>query len=81
MQENRHLSAQKEVHDPSILAGARQLLDACRTPQEMQEAVLAAVSRDQEWRGKQCLNLIAPESLASPTVRGFSQKKWEVVLP
>ena len=71
MQEVHHPSEQKEVHDPSILASARQLLDACRTPQEMQEAVLAAVARDQEWRGKQCLNLIAPESLASPTVRGL----------
>ena len=31
---------QFEVHDPDILATARAVLDACRSPQEMQEAVL-----------------------------------------
>src|SRR5713226_5725979 len=62
---------QLEVHDPDILANARAVLDACRSPQEMQEAVLAAVSRNEEWRGKRCLNLLAPEALTSPTVRGL----------
>ena len=33
---------QLEVHDPDILAHARSVLDACHSPQEMQEAVLAA---------------------------------------
>src|SRR5947209_8738678 len=37
----------------------------------MQEAVLSAVSRNEEWRGKRCLNLLAPEALTSPTVRGL----------
>lgn len=68
MQEVYHTSEQEEVHDPAILADARQLLEACRTPREMQEAVMAAVKRDQKWRGKQCLNLIAPEGPPSPTV-------------
>ncbi len=71
MQEVHLPSEQKEVHDQTILADARQLLEACRTPQEMQEAVLAAVTRDHEWRGKQCLNLIAPEGPMSPTVRSL----------
>ena len=35
-----------EVHDPEILTRARAVLDACRTPQEMQQAVLAAVARN-----------------------------------
>src|SRR5437870_12320415 len=63
--------AQLEVHDPDILANARALLDACRTPQEMQEAVLAAVSRNEAWRGQQCINLLAPEAPTSPTVRAL----------
>src|SRR2546421_3940686 len=62
---------QFEVHDPDILANARAVLDACRTPQEMQEAVLAAVARNEEWRGRQCLNLLAPEAPTSPTVRAL----------
>ncbi|GAC1384741.1 MAG: serine hydroxymethyltransferase [Ktedonobacteraceae bacterium] len=71
MQEIHFSTDQGEVHDPAILASARQLLEACHTPQEMQEAVISAVTRDQEWRGKQCLNLLAPESPASPTVRAL----------
>ncbi len=62
---------QTEVHDPAILSHAKAVLDACRSPQEMQEAVLAAVSRNEEWRGKRCLNLLAPEALTSPTVRAL----------
>ena len=60
-----------EVHDQSILANARAIIEACRSPEEMQEAVLDAVSRNEEWRGKQCINLLAPEALTSPTVRGL----------
>jgi glycine hydroxymethyltransferase len=60
-----------EVHDPAILAEARAVLDACATPAEMQEAVLGAVARNEEWRGRRCLNLLAPEAPTSPTVRGL----------
>ncbi len=62
---------QLEVHDPDLLATARAILDACRSPQEMQEAVLAAVSRNEAWRGRQCINLLAPEAPTSPTVRAL----------
>ncbi len=62
---------QVEVHDKAILSHARALIDACPSPQEMQEVVLSAVSRNEEWRGKRCLNLLAPEALTSPTVRGL----------
>ncbi len=60
-----------EVHDPQTLAAARALLDACRTPARMQEAVVAAVRRNEEWRGQQCLNLLAPEAPTTPTVRAL----------
>lgn len=60
-----------EVHDTAILAQARAVLDACSSLQEMQEAVLAAVARNEEWRGKRCLNLLAPEAPTSPTVRAL----------
>ena len=63
--------AQLEVHDPAILATARAILDACSSPQEMQEAVLSAVARNEEWRGRQCINLLAPEAPTSPTVRAL----------
>src|SRR6202011_4077230 len=62
---------QLEVHDADILANARAVLDACRTPQEMQEAVLAAVAHNEEWRGRQCINLLAPEAPTSPAVRAL----------
>jgi len=60
-----------EVHDPTILARARTILDACKSAKEMQQAVLDAVKRNEEWRGKQCINLLAPEAPTSPTVRAL----------
>ncbi len=60
-----------EVHDPAILGNARRLLDACASPREMQEAVLAAVKRNEVWRGQQCINLLAPEAPTSPAVRAL----------
>lgn len=63
--------AQFEVHDPATLASARALLDACRTPAEMAQEVVAAVQRNEQWRGQQCLNLLAPEAPTSPAVRGL----------
>ena len=62
---------QFEVHDPEMLAQARAVLDACSSLEEMQEAVIAAVARNEEWRGKQCLNLLAPEAPTSPAVRAL----------
>src|SRR2546428_11179447 len=60
-----------EIHDPEMLAQAKAVLDACSSPQEMQEAVLAAVARNEEWRGKRCLNLLAPEAPTSPAGRAL----------
>jgi len=60
-----------EVHDPAILARARALLDTCRSAQDMGQAVLEAVKRNETWRGQQCLNLLAPEAPTSPTVRAL----------
>src|SRR5919205_1302706 len=61
----------EEVHDPAILSAARELLDSCASPEQMQEAVLAAVQRNEQWRGRECLNLLAPEAPTSPTVRSL----------
>src|SRR5260221_12881760 len=71
MRELHDSTNQFEVHDPEILAQARAVLDACQSPQEMQEAVLAAVARNEEWRGQRCLNLLAPEAPTSPAVRAL----------
>jgi glycine hydroxymethyltransferase len=56
-----------EIHDETTLAVARALLDA--EPAAMQREVLAAVERNAQWRGRECLNLLAPEALVSPTVQ------------
>ena len=60
---------QFEVHDPDILAKARSILDGVDGPASMAQEVLNAVSRNEEWRGKRCINLLAPEAPTSPTVR------------
>jgi glycine hydroxymethyltransferase len=60
-----------EVHDPRTLATASELLDACASPADMQQEVIAAVERNERWRGHECINLLAPEALVSPTVRGL----------
>lgn len=60
-----------QVHDVEILAHARAVLDACSSAKEMEDAVLAAVARNEEWRGKRCINLLAPEAPTSPAVRAL----------
>ncbi|HEU0116052.1 MAG TPA: hypothetical protein VFQ80_15300, partial [Thermomicrobiales bacterium] len=60
-----------EAHDRAILRQARQLLDACPSPAAMANAVVAAVERNDAWRGRRCLNLLAPEAPTSPTVRAL----------
>src|SRR5262245_3593158 len=63
--------ASVEVHDPEILAQARAVLDQCHSGKEMQDSVIAAVKRNEKWRGEQCINLLAPEAPTSPTVRAL----------
>jgi glycine hydroxymethyltransferase len=58
-----------EVHDHEILKAAQAVLNKEGSPKKMADAVLAAVQRNEEWRGKRCLNLLAPEAPTSPTVR------------
>ncbi|MFH1138868.1 MAG: aminotransferase class I/II-fold pyridoxal phosphate-dependent enzyme [Pseudomonadota bacterium] len=58
-----------EVHDREILGEARAVLEMAGSPQGMAEAVVAAVERNEDWRGRRCLNLLAPEAPTSPTVR------------
>jgi len=60
-----------EVHDPEILAQARAMLDRCRSGKDMQDAVIAAVKRNEKWRAEQCINLLAPEAPTSPAVRAL----------
>jgi glycine hydroxymethyltransferase len=60
-----------DIHDARTLAAARALLDAAADPEAMQREVLAAVARNEAWRGRECINLLAPEALVSPTVRAL----------
>src|SRR3954462_15223894 len=63
--------AKPDIHDAETLAAARALLDAAADPEQMQREVLAAVARNEQWRGPECINLLAPEALVSPTVRNL----------
>ena len=58
-----------EVHDLDILSEARSILDGAKTAGDMANAVVEAVQRNEDWRGRRCLNLLAPEAPTSPTVR------------
>src|SRR5947209_11124289 len=71
MAKTKESVTQFEVHDAEILAQARAVLDTCHSLQDIQVAVLAAVARNEEWRGKRCLNLLAPEAPTSPAVRAL----------
>ena len=61
--------APTEIHDEATLAAARALLDAAADPAAMQREVVAAVERNAQWRGRECINLLAPEALVSPVVQ------------
>jgi glycine hydroxymethyltransferase len=63
--------AEIEVHDPEVLAQARQILEKSASPKGMAEAVIEAVQRNEAWRGQRCINLLAPEAPTSPTVRAL----------
>ncbi len=63
--------APPDIHDAETLGAARALLDAAADPEAMQREVLDAVSRNEQWRGNECVNLLAPEALVSPTVRNL----------
>ena len=67
--------APPDIHDAETLAAARALLDAAADPQQMQREVLAAVARNEQWRGHECINLLAPEALMSPTVRAAALRR------
>jgi glycine hydroxymethyltransferase len=60
-----------EVHDRDALAAASAILDACAEARDMGEAVKAAVARNAQWRGQDCMNLLAPEAPTSPGVRAL----------
>src|SRR5438105_1192762 len=65
------LSNRVEVHDRDALAAARAVLDACADAVEMGARVKEAVSRNADWRGESCINLLAPEAPTSPGVRAL----------
>lgn len=64
-------TAQNEVHDTEMLSWARTLLDEAASGREMAQAVIDAVARNEEWRGRSCINLLAPEAPTSPMVRSL----------
>jgi glycine hydroxymethyltransferase len=62
------LASRVEIHDSTVLDEARRRIETLN-PEGMQQAVLDAVGRNARWRGAECINLLAPEALVSPTVQ------------
>src|SRR5512134_3328297 len=62
-------SSQFEVHDREVLAKARSIISETESPRMWAQAVIDSVKKNEEWRGQQCINLLAPEAPTSPTVR------------
>jgi len=58
-----------DVHDRALLTQARRMLDEAGLPEKMAGLVLEAVQKNADWRGRRCINLLAPEAPTSPTVR------------
>jgi glycine hydroxymethyltransferase len=71
MNAGRQRTNHVEVHDPEVLAKARAVLDACADAAAMGDAITKAVRRNAEWRGSQCINLLAPEAPTSLGVRAL----------
>lgn len=63
--------SQFEVHDKEALANARSIMNATESPRAWAQEVIAAVKRNEAWRGERCINLLAPEAPTSPAVRSL----------
>ncbi len=68
---NETMVSSFEVHDKDVLAKARAIMNSTESPKAWADAVVEVVKRNEEWRGKRCLNLLAPEAPTSPTVRAL----------
>lgn len=51
--------SQFEVHDKEALAHARSIMNATESPRAWAQEVIAAVKRNEAWRGERCINLLA----------------------
>jgi glycine hydroxymethyltransferase len=60
-----------EVHDREVLEKARSIISETESPRMWAQAVVEAVQKNEEWRGQQCINLLAPEAPTSPMVRAL----------
>ena len=60
-----------EVHDREVLENARSIIRRTESPKLWAQAVIDAVRKNDEWRGQQCINLLAPEAPTSPMVRAL----------
>lgn len=63
--------SQYEVHDNAVLENARSIIRGTESPRMWAQAVVEAVRKNEEWRGQQCINLLAPEAPTSPMVRAL----------
>lgn len=61
-------SAKEISSREAIINRAKELL-AKSKPIQVREAIKGIVSKNEDWRGRKCINLLAPEALISPTAR------------
>lgn len=59
------------MHDTTFLAQAAKQLGRAQNPSAMADMVRAAVNRNEQWRGHECINLVAAESPTSLSVRAL----------
>jgi glycine hydroxymethyltransferase len=59
------------MHDTQCLKNAFTLLTTASSPAAMADLVRDAVNRNDQWRSRQCINLVAAESPSSPAVRSL----------
>lgn len=69
MDDSEHF--QYEVHDREVLENAKSIIRGTESPRMWAQAVVEAVRKNEEWRGEQCINLLAPEAPTSPMVRAL----------
>jgi glycine hydroxymethyltransferase len=60
-----------EMHDSAALKQAHDLLNSCSSFLEMGNLIIQSVRCNEQWRGNECINLLAPEAPTSPGVRAL----------
>lgn len=61
----------RTVHDPALLQQAQRDLMHCESYKSMQDLLLDLIQKNDTWRTKKCINLVAAESPMSRLARSL----------